>query len=1354
MRIRALSIVATVSLLASTAFTAAAEPYLLYRQQGAASPLLRAWEQIDASSPLSEGSVEAEDAWFVYDDSGASGSRRSWRRVPDASLLALADTHGWTMRGEIRVVDAADARDYAIWMEFGTGVERWSMQLGSDADGNALVGLVGDSGVEEAMITGGSVYHLYELVYDPTARTVDLWVDGVERISDHPGLGSGAGGVRITFGSGCSSCTGRAHYRRFEFELDLPVGTPDGEALRGIDLVPPLVGEVDLLREAGPHSGRHVAAYGDRVAISDERGASIYRRDGGGVVLEQRVDARGHYRVTGVDLGAGVLTLDLLQRDRFGGVQTFGLDPTSGLWIERSNFGSNGRMASAVVGSSVYVAYSLFHSGPQGIGGRYYLYCERVDFENGAVVGSAQGRASDSRENGTYDIETIAGWGDQCLFRTPQTAKLYRLPLTGLQSGDHEWRPVLESGSIAEYGEVGRSLALRGNRLAVGAVRNDLGAVLLFDLEGGEWLSQQTLGGADPDFGRTLAIDGDRLVVGQGPAGGQVFLYERDSSGWGSAETLPRASGTPLLSSYGDDVAVTADRLYSAATAGGVAVFATSAADAPLVASHVRADLYVSEGGDPASAAFRYREGLFPNGIRSALVVESTAEGRQLVAADTSGDPIWGPAERRAAGEGECLARFALEQSPADADLGELLLDIHHDRLAADLVLASALRREADRVRLQPPDPGLPVIDQEIAALTDAFDAYLDALAGGPVDCARDGSTGYFHLLEDRVLTLGGPAVEEPAGTPAGFGIFRSRVPGRALMPASDERGDPIDGDAAPLFEGYKDLALVAGALRDIGELAEEIAGLHYKRASAGDVDLALAIIEDARTLLTVRGSQLIGLFGGTPDMGDDSAIPQTTAAYQASLTSLAKLWDEISNGTNPLGFDDDFLLVVNDPSSALFDSYDVFQDLLHSGDCPTTGTTSFLEIAACDFEDAQGSYDTYRLGLSELGQQFDLLNQDDALRLEEIGDESQVGSEIWQQNLSIEVAALRVKRNRIEISNLEAKIRFEVERRAEERRISDAMGKIRLEYADKQAAITEKIGEINAAQKAADSATKIFEAKTFWTGVAHAANGAVQAGAEVKKGQLEAEKEKLAALEAAEISALEGRLLDLESRTKIKTWLLGMNTLAVDSQEAAILLRQESGRFVQLLREKEFLEQRVASRQASFARRYYADPVFELGGATGGQPRVRAREGLAPRRRSRQGALLHAPDPGLRSAGDRRAREGRAAQPLRQATGCRLGSRRIRTPSGSSSPAITRRGGATAGRGTSTNSGGRSRRSCSTPATAIGRWRSKVRCSINRLPIAGRKRSKHSPGPTRASTRTPTRRACGSGSSTTSRSS
>ena len=122
------------------------------------------------------------------------------------------------------------------------------------------------------------------------------------------------------------------------------------------------------------------------------------------------------------------------------------------------------------------------------------------------------------------------------------------------------------------------------------------------------------------------------------------------------------------------------------------------------------------------------------------------------------------------------------------------------------------------------------------------------------------------------------------------------------------------------------------------------------------------------------------------------------------------------------------------------------------------------------------------------------------------------------------------------------------------------------IHFANYQADLTTYIGHISAAQAAAQAAADAFNSATWWGAGANGVNAVVQAAGEEAKGQLDAEKERQAGIEQAKIEGI-------ETEARVKTMLLDMNTLAVDSQEAALMLKQEMGRLTALLREKADLE-------------------------------------------------------------------------------------------------------------------------------------------------------------------------------------
>jgi hypothetical protein len=149
--------------------------------------------------------------------------------------------------------------------------------------------------------------------------------------------------------------------------------------------------------------------------------------------------------------------------------------------------------------------------------------------------------------------------------------------------------------------EFGIWVALSGGTLAVGSFRSDVvgedsGAVYIFEHGPLGWQQSRKVvpadGAAGDLFGRSLALDGDRLVVGayradeQGHDSGAVYLFERDEGGpgnWGPVARLTADDGVAddwfgrFLDLHGDRLAVGADRHDSRAEdAGAVYVYERS----------------------------------------------------------------------------------------------------------------------------------------------------------------------------------------------------------------------------------------------------------------------------------------------------------------------------------------------------------------------------------------------------------------------------------------------------------------------------------------------------------------------------------------------------------------------------------------------------------------------------------------------------------------------------------------------------------------------------------------------------------------------------------------------------------
>ncbi len=137
---------------------------------------------------------------------------------------------GWTVNVRLRVVNVSDDPDFAISVHFGVGATRYDMNFGSDGNADPIVMLVNSfdgNGLNPAgstYTTSGDGYHDYKLVYDPIAGNADLFIDGVERISNYNGNANQAGVANVFFGAAGNQGTGRAYFSQLSIAVPEPGG--------------------------------------------------------------------------------------------------------------------------------------------------------------------------------------------------------------------------------------------------------------------------------------------------------------------------------------------------------------------------------------------------------------------------------------------------------------------------------------------------------------------------------------------------------------------------------------------------------------------------------------------------------------------------------------------------------------------------------------------------------------------------------------------------------------------------------------------------------------------------------------------------------------------------------------------------------------------------------------------------------------------------------------------------------------------------------------------------------------------------------------------------------------------------
>lgn len=121
----------------------------------------------------------------------------------------------------------------------------------------------------------------------------------------------------------------------------------------------------------------------------------------------------------------------------------------------------------------------------------------------------------------------------------------------------------------------GSAVALSGTTLIVGSPRDDEGATdsgsaFVFELVGGEWVQQEKLLPADAfvegKFGAAVDVDGDRAVIGapiadgNAPRSGAVYVFERTAGVWGPGTKIVAEDGG-LNDDFGFSVSIEGDRI-------------------------------------------------------------------------------------------------------------------------------------------------------------------------------------------------------------------------------------------------------------------------------------------------------------------------------------------------------------------------------------------------------------------------------------------------------------------------------------------------------------------------------------------------------------------------------------------------------------------------------------------------------------------------------------------------------------------------------------------------------------------------------------------------------------------------
>lgn len=158
------------------------------------------------------------DAWKTNDDQ-TSTSGGGYKASLSADESTRARTNGWVLRTRLRVVDVPDSLDGAVKLDFSDSNRTWRLVFGTTNTGDPIIA-VGDGITNPSYtVTGaGNSYNLYELVYDPSTQSANLFVNGKKVITGYNGLVDTIA-PNVNFGSGSTQDTGQGNWNFIELEI-------------------------------------------------------------------------------------------------------------------------------------------------------------------------------------------------------------------------------------------------------------------------------------------------------------------------------------------------------------------------------------------------------------------------------------------------------------------------------------------------------------------------------------------------------------------------------------------------------------------------------------------------------------------------------------------------------------------------------------------------------------------------------------------------------------------------------------------------------------------------------------------------------------------------------------------------------------------------------------------------------------------------------------------------------------------------------------------------------------------------------------------------------------------------------
>jgi hypothetical protein len=203
--------------------------YLVASHVGSTDPASEGWSPSSPTLPVGQSVGPINDAgtpaWFANDASTSSGY--FYNKAVTPAEVADANSIGWKLSVTLRVPDTGDIRfQRSPFVSFTDGVTDWFVGF-ERAGADTLVRTFefqGDSdmGPSYTVPGGTAAYVVYTLQKAPGSPTAQLFVNGIERISDYAGATLDPADIglrRVAWGGGSALDIGQGNFSAVSFDI-------------------------------------------------------------------------------------------------------------------------------------------------------------------------------------------------------------------------------------------------------------------------------------------------------------------------------------------------------------------------------------------------------------------------------------------------------------------------------------------------------------------------------------------------------------------------------------------------------------------------------------------------------------------------------------------------------------------------------------------------------------------------------------------------------------------------------------------------------------------------------------------------------------------------------------------------------------------------------------------------------------------------------------------------------------------------------------------------------------------------------------------------------------------------------